>query len=44
MEDLIWVRVEVGREKIYVGGAYIVPGSSARARTADEIVRELGMI
>ena len=34
--------VEVGREKIYVGGAYIVPGSSARVRTADEIVRELG--
>ena len=28
LEDLIWVRVEVGKEKVFVGGVYLVPGTS----------------
>ena len=43
LEDLIWVRVEVGREKMFVGGVYLVPGSSTRKGKAREIIeKEIG--
>ena len=43
LEDLIWVRVEVGGERVFVGGAYIVPVTSSRRRKAREIVEEIGI-
>ena len=42
LEDLIWVKVEVGKEKMFIGGAYIVPVASSRSRKAEGIVEELG--
>ena len=30
-EDLIWVCLEIGKEKLYVGGVYLVPNTSSRA-------------
>ena len=41
-EDLIWVCIEWESEKLFVGGAYLVPPSSSRARKADELVEEIG--
>ena len=41
-EDLIWVCIEWEDEKLFVGGAYLVPPSSSRARKADELVEEIG--
>ena len=41
-EDLIWVQVEVGREKMFVGGVYLVPASSTRKWKAREIIGEIG--
>ena len=41
-EDLIWVCIEWEDEKLFVGGAYLVPPSSSRARKADELVAEIG--
>jgi hypothetical protein len=42
LEDLIWVSIEIGGEKLFVGGAYIVPVSSSRWRKAADIVEEIG--
>ena len=42
LEDLIWVRVDIGREKIFVGGTYLVPASSSRGRKAEQLVEEIG--
>ena len=40
-EDMLWVCVEGGDEKLFVGGIYIVPTSSSRARKAEELIQEL---
>ena len=42
LEDLMWVEVDVGREKIVIGGAYLVPESSSRGRKAEQLVEEIG--
>src|SRR3954470_6125890 len=42
MEDLIWVCVEFEHEKMFVGGAYLVPPSSTRTHKAKELVTEIG--
>ena len=42
LEDLMWVEVDVGREKIVIGGAYSVPESSSRGRKAEQLVEEIG--
>ena len=41
-EDLIWVCVEFENEKVFVGGAYLVPPSSTRTHKAKELVTEIG--
>ena len=38
MEDMLWVSMDVGKEKWFVGGAYIVPVSSSRWRRAEDLV------
>ena len=38
----MWVEVDVGREKIVIGGAYLVPESSSRGRKAKQLVEEIG--
>jgi len=42
LEDLIWVSVDIGGEKVFIGGVYIVPVGSSRWRKAEEIVEEIG--
>jgi hypothetical protein len=41
-EDLIWVKIEIGSEQLFIGGTYIVPVESSRWRKAEEIVEEVG--
>ena len=41
LEDLIWVCLEVGKEKLYVGGVYLVPNTSSRADKVRNQLAEL---
>ena len=34
--------VELGRKKLVIGGTYLVPESSSRSRTAEQLVEEIG--
>jgi hypothetical protein len=40
-EDLIWVCLEIGKEKLYVGGVYLVPNTSSRANKVPNQLAEL---
>jgi hypothetical protein len=42
LEDFIWVCVEGSEDKLFIGGIYLVPTASTRARKAEELVEELG--
>jgi hypothetical protein len=42
LEDLIWVRVEIGKERLFIGGTYLVPEASSRCRKAEQMVEEIG--
>ena len=42
LEDSMWICVEFENERVFVGGVYLVPPSSSRARKADELVEEIG--
>lgn len=41
LEDLLWVCLEVGKEKLYVGGIYLVPNTSSRANKVQDQIAEL---
>ena len=42
LEDLLWVCIELEQERMFVGGTYLVPHTSSRARKANELVEEIG--
>jgi hypothetical protein len=42
LEDLIWVRLEIGQERVFIGGTYLVPEASSRRRKAEQLVEEIG--
>ena len=41
LEDLIWVCLEIGKEKLYVGGIYLVPNTSSRANKVVNQIAEM---
>ena len=42
LEDIVWVTVQLGREKVFVGGVYLVPSTSSRGRKAQDMRRSGG--
>src|SRR4051812_48673304 len=38
----IWVRLEIGQERVFIGGTYLVPEASSRCRKAEHLVEEIG--
>ena len=41
LEDLIWVCLEIGKGKLYVGGIYLVPNTSSRANKVLNQIAEM---